>query len=414
MEDRQPEESGPIEERRRTSLRSEISSLLNTPVPLEEFNRRIVGTCLTNVQAEQGYISLVQIQEKTELTSTFVRVNDRRAASVPLRLGIALTGWMVKHRSPLLVNDASADERFQNTEFNAMPIRSVLAVPLEVENHLIGFIALFNKREGNFTLEDQGLLKIVAQISAESIEAVRQKEEAKKGHNLAPMVFLPKEQVKIPGFEIDAVNVSAKEVGGDFFDYLSVANGRWWFAVGDVEGKGPSAARLMTLVQATLRAQMKVTDSCTRCLCTANNLLKLSIAPGRFATVFLSILDPVRKIFSYSAGGHNPAFLFSPDGRYRLLGVGGPILGVFDSVPFEEETLPLEPGQVLIIYSDGIPEAFNKDELQFGQERFLETARKALARPASEILSRVTEAVFEFCGKPPATDDVTLLVIKAL
>ncbi len=159
------------------SLLNEVATAVSSTMPMEEINRLIVGKCISRINAEQGYVSLVNNQEKVEKTNTLIRVFDKSTLSVPFRLGVTLTGWMVKHQNPLLVNDAFNDERFQGTEWNGMPIRSVLAVPLKVKNRLIGFMALFNKKNGEFTPEDQRLLSIVGMQSAQTIEAARVYEE---------------------------------------------------------------------------------------------------------------------------------------------------------------------------------------------------------------------------------------------
>ncbi len=225
--------------------------------------------------------------------------------------------------------------------------------------------------------------------------------------------LVPKETPNIPGFEVAGITVSAKEVGGDYFDYLSLPGGRWGFVVADVAGKGLSAAMLMSNLQATIRGQAAVSTSCSGCITNANRMLKLSIAPGRFVTLFLASLDPVQKKLSCSNGGHNPPYFFKPDGSFKELNAGGPILGVFDDLPYAEEEIGLSSGDVVVIFSDGVTEAFNGKGEQFEEARLMETVRGNLRKSAPEILNAVTGAVHKFAGDTPASDDLTLLVIKA-
>lgn len=405
------------------SLLNEIATAVSSTMPMEEINKLIVGKCLSRIKAEQGYISLVENQEKTDRTKTLVRVIEKSAAVLPFRLGVTLTGWMVKSQVPLLVNDALADERFGGSEWNGIPIRSVLAVPLKVKNQLIGFLALFNKKEGAFTPEDQRLLSIVGMQAAQTIEAARLYAEEKKVAALeedlrtAKIIqqnLLPKSTPQIPGFDVAGMTVPAKEVGGDYFDYLPLPDGRWGFVVADVAGKGLPAAMLMSNLQATIRGQSAVSASCAQCIATANRMLMLSVGTGRFVTVFLAALDGARKMLSYSNGGHNRPYLFKPDGAFRELATGGPLLGVVDSLPYEEEAVPLAPGDVLVIYSDGVTEAFNEKGEQFGEKRLVETLKPVLSYSAAEILAAVTNAVHSFAGNTPAADDLTLLVVKAV
>jgi len=405
------------------SLLNELATAISSTMPMEEINRMIVNKCLNKIRAEQGYISLVDNLEKADRTHTLVRVFDKSTLSVPFRLGVTLTGWMMRNQAPLLVNDAFSDERFQGTEWNGMPIRSVLAVPLKVKNLLIGFMSLFNKKEGDFSPEDQRLLSIVAMQSAQTIEAARLYEEEKKGVAMQEEMrmamtiqqnLLPKAAPQIAGFDVAGMTVSAKEVGGDYFDYLQLSDGRWGFVVADVAGKGLSAAMLMSNLQATVRGQAAISNGCASCITNANRMLKTSIAPGRFVTLFLVALDPAQKILSYSNGGHNPPYLFKSSGEFRELKKGGPILGVFDFLEYEEEKIELSPGDVFIAFSDGVTEAFNEKEEQFGEERLIELLKSVLPLPASNILSAINDAVLRFAGSMPAADDLTLMVIKAL
>lgn len=405
------------------SLLNEIATAVSSTMPMEEINKLIVGKCLTRIRAEQGYISLVDSQEKAGNTHTLVRVFDKSTLSVPFRLGITLTGWMVKNQTPLLVNDALSDERFQGTEWNGVPIRSVLAVPLKVKNKLIGFMSLFNKKGGDFSAEEQRLLSIVGMSVASIIEQARLyakereaavMEEDLRAAKTIQQNLLPKEIPKIPGFDLAGTMVPAKEVGGDYFDYLTLPEARWGFVVADVAGKGLPAAMLMSNLQATIRGQSAVTNSCAQCVAIANRMLKASVSPGQFVTLFLAALDPAKKSLSCCNAGHNPPYLFKPDGSFRELTVGGPLLGPFDGLDYAEEKVQLSSGEVLVIFSDGVTEANSEAGEMFGEPRLLESVKPVLVRTAPEILSAVTESVRRFAGRTPAADDLTLMVIKAL
>lgn len=405
------------------SLLNEIATAVSSTMPMEEINKLIVGKCLTRIRAEQGYISLVDSQEKSGNTHTLVRVFDKSTLSVPFRLGITLTGWMVKNQTPLLVNDALSDERFQGTEWNGVPVHSVLAVPLKVKNRLIGFMALFNRKGGDFTPEDQRLLSIVGMQSAQTIEQARlyvkerevaAMEEDLRAAKTIQQNLLPKTVPEIAGFEVAGYMIPAREVGGDYFDYLPLPEGRWGFVVADVAGKGLPAAMLMSNLQATIRGQSAVTNSCAQCVAVANRMLKASVSPGQFVTLFLAALDPVKKSLSYCNAGHNPPYLFKPDGGFKELTVGGPILGAFDGLPYDEGTAQLSPGEVLVIFSDGVTEANNETGEMYGETRLIQAVKPVLTKTAGEILISIIEGVHRYADKTPAADDLTLMVIKAL
>jgi phosphoserine phosphatase RsbU/P len=405
------------------SLLNEIATAVSSTMPMEEINKLIVSKCLSRIRAEQGYISLINSQEKTGNTHTLVRVFDKSTLAVPFRLGITLTGWMVKNQTPLLVNDALGDERFQGTEWNGVPVRSVLAVPLKVKNRLIGFMALFNRKGGDFTPEDQRLLSIVGMQSAQTIEAARLYEEERRAAAMEEDLraaktiqqnLLPKVIPEIAEFDAAGFMLPAKEVGGDYYDFLALPEGRWGFVVADVSGKGLPAAMLMSNLQGTIRAQASVSNSCAQCVVVANRMLKLSVSPGQFVTLFLAALDPAKKALAYCNAGHNPPYLFKPDGSFRELTAGGPLLGAFDGLPYDEEAVALSSGDVLVIFSDGVTEANNEKGEMFEEARLIGTVKPVLSKSAQGILASITDAVRRFAGQTPATDDLTLLVIKAL
>ncbi len=417
-----PEEKLPIgqpADEQRISER--VSSTISSEMSLEEIKRLVLGICLDSIPAERGYLGVFAQQEGPHGTTTTTRVFDKSPDSFPRSLRIVLFGFMERHQEPLLVNEASLDERFAGCEWAGMPVRSVLAVPLRLKGRLVGFISLFNKRTGGFNQADQKHLYLIGALSAQTIVSAQQVADYREDLHAAWIIqqnLLPKEMPRIPGFEVSAAMAPAKMVGGDYFDFLSFSDGRPAFAIADVAGKGLPAALLMANLQAIMRSQAVLASSCCECIVNANRmLLNLPVPEGRFITLFLALLDASTKRLFFCNAGHHPPILMRPDESFHKLCTGGRFLGVAgvsDEFPHDEGSVLLSGGDVLVIYSDGVTDASNEAAEQFGEKRLLENIRPLLGRPASEILSVLTENINRFVGKATAADDLTLMIIKAV
>ncbi|MGH8003274.1 MAG: PP2C family protein-serine/threonine phosphatase, partial [Limisphaerales bacterium] len=274
---------------------------------------------------------------------------------------------------------------------------------------------------GDFTDRDQKHLYLIGTLSAQAIVSahlVADHREDLRAAQLIQQNLLPKVMPRIPGFDVAAAMVPAKMVGGDYFDFLSFSGGRPAFAVADVSGKGLPAALLMSNFQAIMRSQAVFSSSCCECVANVNRmLLNLPVPDGRFITLFLALLDPSSKELFFCNAGHNPPVLVRPDESFHKLSTGGRFLGVAgvsDEFPHEEGSVLLSEGDVLVIYSDGVTETLSETGEMFEEKRLLETVKPHRFHSAPEILSAVTESVRRFASKAPATDDLTLMVIKAL
>ncbi len=402
-------------------LSDRITSSISAGMSMEEIRRLLVGISLDYIKAERGYVALLPEQQRDDGSTTSTRVYDRSKDSLPRHLRMVLAGFMGRYKEPLLVNEASLDERFKGYEWSEMQIRSVLAVPLLVKARLVGFLALFNKKTDGFTKQDQKHLYLIGELSAQTLVSAQLQTDYLKDLEAARIIqqtLLPKETPKIQGFDIAGMMVPSKMVGGDYFDYLSLANGRPVFVVADVSGKGLPAAMLMCSLQATVRSQAAVSSSCTECVNNINRMLiNLPMPEGNYVTLFLAVLDPDQKTLCYSNAGHNPPFLFRRDGTSRRLTTGGKFLGVAglsDEAAYDEADVSLSSGDVLVIYSDGVTEARDKKGEQFGERGLLEALKPAFSQSPSDILSGINKAVHNFSGEQPAADDLTLMVIKAV
>lgn len=247
-----------------------------------------------------------------------------------------------------------------------------------------------------------------------ALDRARSEEELKLARRIQ-RAFLLSDFPELPGLEVHAVNLSSRQVSGDFYDVVPAGPGAWLLAIADVSGKGVPAALLTSMLQASLRTQAESGGRVAAILAAINRLVVRSAPAGKFATVFLARLDldPLR--LTYSNAGHNHPVLHRRDGRRRPLASGGTVVGMMDGPPFAEETVALEPGDRLVMFTDGVSEAENAAGAMYGEDRLHDlVAGLPASLGAREVSDRILADVNAFLGGAEAGDDITLLVLCVL
>jgi len=401
---------------------NEIAMAINSTLALEKILDLVTQRCVHHLGAEQGAVLLLEEQKTARPFQTICRVGDTSHQRLPFRLDDQLTGWMLKYRSPLLINDMRADRRFATGEGDLFAVHSLLCVPMVNKGKMIGLLVVFNKKTaGGFSVDDQRLLAIIASESAHVIENARlaEKENAllymQEELRLAYEIqnnLLPKEPPRLTGYDIAGKSIPAKEVGGYYFDFLAFEEHRLAFCLGDVSGKGLPAALLMANLQAAVRSQTMSGTSLTSCLERANSLLFRNTSPEKFATLFFGCLDSSGHVLHYSNAGHNHPFLIGNEMEPQRLSAGGLALGCFESFPFEESQVQMNPDDLLVVFSDGISEAVNNAGEEFGEARISELAMANRNASAAELIEKILQNVGAHAGDRPQQDDMTLVVVK--
>lgn len=224
--------------------------------------------------------------------------------------------------------------------------------------------------------------------------------------------FLPRSLPPTPGLELAACFQASLEVAGDYYDVLALPEGRTLMAVGDVSGKGAGAAMIMANLQASLRSMARVGVPLPEMVGGINDIIHANTRVEQFITFFAAIFDPRTRELSFVNAGHNPPRLVHPDGSAAAMDPVGPILGVFPGLEFPEQKVTLEPGDLLIAFTDGVSEAMNADDEDFGEERIVEVVAPRREEPPESLLTRIEEAVDAFRGARPLGDDYTLLLAR--
>jgi sigma-B regulation protein RsbU (phosphoserine phosphatase) len=403
------------------SILNEIATAIDSSMKVDEINKLIVTKCIRRMGVEQGVIRLLDQSDPNQAFKTLVRVVDHSEDGLPFRLGLTLTGWILKNQKPLLANDLHNDERFKGTSSEAPEIKSVLAVPLKTRSRMVGVLSVFNKR-GNkpFDDDDQRLLTIIATQSAQVIENARLQEEEQRLHLMEEDLrvartiqesLVPKSVPKVDGIDLFGFTAPAREVGGDYYDWIPLSDGRIGCVVADVSGKGMPASLLMAQLQACFKAQAQAGKPPDEVVTAVNQFLGITMEPARFVTLFYAIVDPAAGKLVYANAGHNPPLVWGPDGKVQWYGEGGLMLSPVSMLPYEAHTQDFPPGSGIVIYSDGVTEAEAPAGEQWEEQNLEAAAMHGPRSSAQEIGERIKMALEHFVAGAEQSDDITLTVM---
>lgn len=403
------------------SILNDVATAITSTQSLEKVIALMVQRCIKHLKVEQGAVMILDEQDSSKPFQTMIRKQDSALEILPYRFDSQLTGWMLKNKSPLMVNDLKNDKRFNFSGEMDLPVKTILSVPMSLKGRMIGLLTVFNKKsETGFSADDQRLLSIIAAQSAHVLENARlnQKEQdlikMEEEFRMAKEIqlnILPKEIPTIDRYDIHAVNISAREVGGDYYDFIKLPGEKLAFCLGDITGKGLPAAMLMANLQATLRGQAFTQNSVKDSIKNANILLFNSTASNRFATVFYGVLNYSNNSVTYCNAGHDAPINIKGD-QINRLNEGGLLLGCFDFAEYEEATKSIDVGESIIIYSDGVTEAMNAINQEFGEEKFISIVKANQDLSAKELIDVILKEIKAHSGDIAQSDDITLLIIK--
>lgn len=296
------------------------------------------------------------------------------------------------------------------TAFYEINLAFILILALSVP--VIYVISRIKKYE--FVVENFGLPSHVQKIS--------ERERLRKEMEIASKVqlsLLPKEQPKLKNYEIASLSIPAKEAGGDYYDFVTLSENKIGIAIGDVSGKGVGAAIYMTLTKGILQAHAEENISPKNVLAKVNKLLYKTIEKNSFVSMFYSILDIDKHSLLYARAGHNPAIFSSSksEGAHYLMSKGialGLEEGTIFTNTLNEETIQLEAGDVIVLYTDGFTEAMNEKRELYGESRFTKLIQENKYLSAQQILDLILKEVHKFTGHHPQHDDMTIVVLKRI
>ncbi len=345
--------------------------------PIEDLLDIVVELVQEVMHAER--VALFMLDRETgDLVPKATRQADQGSSEFVISQSIAMQA--IQGRESILSADAMTDDRFQGQESVAsLHIHSALCAPLGDTNDVIGILYADNRTAPTpFTQDDLRMFTLISHLVAVKIQETiaqeklvdqRRLEEEMRYAAEIQQKLLPREIIQKGTFAIGGVNIPSLEVGGDYFDYFEGENGEVWVALGDVSGKGMSAALLMSNLHASLRAQVEAGLPIREVMPRLNKAVRRSTQGDRFITLFLFTLDPADGSVEYINAGHNPPMLLRASGELELLEEGGLFTGIFPDAEYECGATSLKAGDVLLIYSDGVTEGRDEHDEEFGEER---------------------------------------------
>lgn len=339
------------------------------------------------------------------------------------RVSSAVRDKIMRERASLLVQDAASDSLLRASQTIVQQnIKSLMAVPLQTESQVIGILYVDSPSVFHpFDAEALSLLTVFANIAAIRIEHARLVEvehaERVMMHDLEQAAdiqrgLFPQNPPQLPGLELSGRSLPCRSVGGDYFDYVPMADGRVLVVVADVSGKGLAASLLMSSLQARVHALCELETDVAKLVSRLNHSIKANTPDNKFITGFFAAINPDTGDMEYSNAGHNAPVIARQSGKVELLTAGGPVLGILPNITYAGGRTRLERGDVLVMYSDGVSEAVNSKDEEFGEEAVGQIAAACLDRSADEVLMEIARQLRAFLGPCSPTDDVTMVVAR--
>jgi sigma-B regulation protein RsbU (phosphoserine phosphatase) len=389
---------------------------LSGNMPLSELFNLIMNLSIEAVGASRGVLMTVEGEELVV----------RAARGEGFRISNAVRDRVIKEKTSLLVRDARLDEAFaERMSIVQQQIRSMLAVPLQTDDRVIGLIYLDSPHfVHEFTKDDLNLLTVMANVAAIRIEHTRLAEVEQAERLLAKELdqaaeiqrgLLPTSAPVVPGLDLAGYNAACRTVGGDYYDFILNPDGRVTMLVGDVAGKGMPAALLMSSLQARVQVLFEDPTNLAALVTRLNRIITTNCPNNRFITFFICVLNPETGEMIYVNAGHNPPLLVHCDGSVERLEGTGVILGIIPIAQYEQGVCTLQPGDVVVLFSDGVTEACRPDaDEEFGEDRLGKILAELRNESAQVIVETINQRVNEFTEGAPPADDITLVIAKRL
>jgi serine phosphatase RsbU (regulator of sigma subunit) len=400
---------------------------------LDEVLALVMDSALEVTGAERGFIMLASGENENELEFKIARGRGRVTLSGKgFETSRKIPEEVFKTGQEKIVADL-LDGDLANVHMGtvALGIRHVLCTPLKLVRYLdkadmpnvekrIGVLYLDSRERGSLlsraaraaleTLATEAAVAIEnARLYRETLEKARMEQELRIAAEIQ-QALLPEPRRKGAFFEAVGQSVPCRSIGGDFFDYVDLPNGAFGFAVGDVAGKGAPAALLTAVLQGVFASQASSGSSPSETLSRVNIALIRRAIESRFATALYAVIGPKGEL-TYCNAGHNPPMVFGKNGVERL-DKGGLILGLFEHATFEEGTVTLEAGDLLVAFSDGVTEALSTEGEEYGEQRLLDCVQAHRDKSVTELLDSIFASVREFTAGAVQSDDVTALVLR--
>jgi sigma-B regulation protein RsbU (phosphoserine phosphatase) len=407
----------------RLSLVYELSQTFNSSLDLEDLLNTLIDEVITATGAERGFVVLREADDSFEFRAA--RGMEHETIGDPdLEISRGVVQSVMDGGVGLLTSDAQQDDRFKGRQsVMSLGLRSILCSPLTVKDDTVGAIYVDNRlHAGIFTQEDLEMLNAIASSAAiaienarlygESVEMGRMERELSMARRVQTGL-IAEEIPEIEGWQFAARWIPAREVAGDFYDFVTLDAGRIGLVIADVTDKGMGAALFMVVTRSMLIASLEGSIFPAEAITKANRLMcRYSTSPLP-VTLFYARVSPDNNELIYVNAGHNPPYVHRTEtGNLDPLDRTGMVLGLDDSLELQQASVQLESGDVIVMYTDGVPDALNEAEEAYGENRLRSKIRDHEKGTAEEMAAALQKSLVEFIGDAEPFDDITLLVAK--
>lgn len=400
-----------------------INKELNKEHELKPLLERIIDSAIELMAAERGYLILAdQGEMKIEIARGLV---DEDTTSRKPKVSRQICNEVMETGRAVLTTNAQSDETYRRYQsVVGLGLRSILCVPFKIKDTVLGVLYLDNDRVGAFSELDVELLEAfsdqaaVAIDNARLIRGMKQKERLEQEMRTAAEIqakLLPRRVPELPGLRLAGRMIPAKDVGGDYYDFVTLDDDSVLVAIGDVSGKGVPAGLIMATARSMIRSLATRVSSPRELLIDLNRLLADDLDLDMFMSLLLLRYESRTGRLCYASAGHEHlVFYRGADRSVESRKAGGVVLGVTaDITPYLTETeLPFAPGDALVLYTDGVTEAFDRDRRQFDLEGIEAGLGRLGHLPPGRCLEGLLDELMDFVGKTPQSDDITLVVLK--
>ncbi|MGF1573910.1 MAG: SpoIIE family protein phosphatase [Sumerlaeia bacterium] len=410
------------EQSRHLEIIYEVMEAIRSTFSTDELLHLIMDIIMKVIKPDRAYLLLSE-NDGAELIPEVIR-DEHSDKNDEIRISNSIVNRCIRESISLLVTDAAQDSRFNASEsIIANKIRTAMVAPLIYKEQSLGVVYLdTNTRAFPYMEPDLELLTGIANQAAVAIVNAKLHSQLVEQHKVAremeiartiQMNLLPKVYPSLPGYDVSAMSLPAKHVGGDYYDFLALPDGRIGFAIADVSGKGVPAAILTATTRSYLQSETQQADTTiAETVQRINKMVHRDVTNDMYVTMALVYLNPKNGDLEYVNAGHTHPILMSHQGQIKFLDEGGLFLGIVDVGTYEQANESIKPGDILVMVTDGVTDILNAHNEAFGAERFYSILRQSTHMSAEEIRNAIYQACVMHRGEADQFDDFTLIVIK--
>ncbi len=406
-----------LERYKEINLLYTISGKMASCLDPQEVAQLVIDEVRKIIEATSASIML--LNEETDALDIIAAFGTAASSTLVFKPGMGIAGNVFLAGKGVIINDVQSAPEFIE---GPNKLSSLICIPLKIEEKTIGVMNISHQESVIYTAGDLKLATALATQAAVSIENARLQAERLEREKIVQELeiarniqqsFLPDITPIVEGAEVSALFLPARQVGGDFYDFIPISERNLGLVIADVSGKGVPAALFMALSRALMRANSLQDSHVSNAVIRTNRLILECATSGLFVTLFYAILDTQTRRLKYVSAGHNPPILYKNKTKeIQLLQADGIALGVLDDILLEEKEVSLEKGDVIALYTDGVTEMINTQEEEFGEERLIQLISENHTLSANDLIYKIKDVVMSFAGEAPQFDDFTVMIVK--